>query len=99
MPSPATLARLAFQAGASFALYAAALVLATVLQSNHDAVVTADRYPLVVAAEQLRSERQLTVRQVERALRGADQRRRADTTALTTRLPRWPTRWIVWRWR
>ena len=68
MPSPATLARLAFQAGASFALYAAALVLATALQSNHDAAVAADRYPLVVAAERLRSEREVTTRQVERAL-------------------------------
>jgi len=68
MPSPATLARLAFQAGASFALYAAALVLATVLQSNHDAVVAADRYPLVVAAERVRSERRVTTREVESAL-------------------------------
>jgi hypothetical protein len=68
MPSAATLARLAFQAGASFALYAAALVLATVLQSNHDAVVAADRYPLVVAAERVRSERRVTAREVESAL-------------------------------
>ena len=68
MPSAATLARLAIQAGVSFVLYAAALVLATVLQSSHDAAVAADRYPLVVAAERLRSERELTTIRIERAV-------------------------------
>jgi hypothetical protein len=69
MPSAATLARLAIQAGASLVLYAAALVLATVLQSSHDAAVAAERYPLVVAAERLRLERELTTLRIERALR------------------------------
>lgn len=68
MPSAASLARLAVQAGASFVLYAGALVLATVLQSTHDAGVAADRHPLVVAAGRLRSERELTTLQVRRAM-------------------------------
>jgi hypothetical protein len=68
MPSPATLARLAIQAGASLVLYAAALVLATALQASHDAAVAFERYPLVVAAERLRLERELTTGRMERAL-------------------------------
>lgn len=68
MPSPATLARLAVQAGASFVLYAGALVLATVLQSTHDAAITAERYPLMVAVDRIRSERELTAAQVQRAV-------------------------------
>ncbi|HET6819236.1 MAG TPA: hypothetical protein VFH98_01645 [Candidatus Limnocylindria bacterium] len=68
MPSPAALARLAIQAGTSFALYAGALVLATAFQSTHDAAVAADRYPLVVAAQQLRSQRQHTARELDAAV-------------------------------
>jgi hypothetical protein len=77
MLSPASLARLAVQAGASFALYAGALVLATVLQSSHDAALASDRQPLVAAAEQLRSQRERTTQELDaavRALTAASQR-------------------------
>jgi hypothetical protein len=69
MPSPTSLARLAVQAGASFALYAGALVLATALQSSHDAALANDRHPLVAAAEQLRSQRERTTRELDAAVR------------------------------
>jgi len=69
MLSPASLARLAVQAGVSFALYAGALVLATVLQSSHDAAVASDHRPLVVAADQLRSERERTTWELDAAVR------------------------------
>jgi len=81
MPSPTTLARLAVQAGASFVLYAGALILATVLQSSHNTAVTVERYPLVVAAERLRSEREITTLQVQRAVRSL-----ADATGRYRRL-------------
>lgn len=69
MPSAAQLARLAIQAGASLGLYAPALVLVTVLQSSHDTAVTAARQPLVIAAERLRSEREHTTAELQRAAR------------------------------
>ena len=69
MLPPAAVARLAVQAGTSFALYAGALVLATVLQSSHDAAVAADRQPLLVAADQLRAERERTTQELDAAVR------------------------------
>jgi hypothetical protein len=69
MPSLATVARLSLQLGASFALYAGALVLATALQSAHDAAVTAERRPLQKSAEWLRTERAYTERQLAAAVR------------------------------
>jgi hypothetical protein len=69
MVSPASLARLAVQAGTSFALYASALVVATVLQSSHDAAVAADRQPMVIAADQLRSQRERTTQELDAAVR------------------------------
>jgi hypothetical protein len=69
MLAPASLARLAVQAGASFGLYAGALVLATVLQSSHDAAVAADRQPLMLAASQLRSQREQTTHELDTAVR------------------------------
>jgi hypothetical protein len=83
MPPLAVLARLALQAGASFVLYAGALVLATALQSSHDGAVAADRYPLVVAAERLLSERELTTRELERAVQAL-----TDASRRYTRLDR-----------
>lgn len=69
MLAPAAIARLAVQAGASFALYAGALVLATVLQSTHDAAVATERQPLMVAATQVRSQRERTMEDLDAALR------------------------------
>jgi hypothetical protein len=73
MPSLATLARLSIQVGASFALYAGALVLATMLQSAHDATVTAGRRPLQVAADRLQAQRAITERELGMAVRALTQ--------------------------
>ena len=87
MRAPASLARLAVQAGVSFALYAGALVLATVLQSSHDAAVASEHQPLIAAADQLRSERERTAQELDaavRALSAAGQRyERLDDASAT----------------
>lgn len=85
MKTLGSVARVAAQAGASIILYAGALVLATVLQSHHDAAVTADRRPLQLSVEQLRRQRQLTSLELQRAVaaltRATDGYGRVDDSA------------------